>query len=48
MVTLKISPYTNVPLTLLMRDVVREPYTEKKESNCQTKKLKNLGGPAPR
>jgi hypothetical protein len=62
MVTLKISPYTNVTLTfdfdfgLEHPDHgwiwVREPYTEKKERNCQTKKLKSgheqHRGPAPR
>jgi hypothetical protein len=50
MVTLKISPYTNVNSTFdfdfagshcSRRIWVREPYTEKKVSNCQTKKLKS-------
>jgi hypothetical protein len=48
MVTLKISLCTNVTLTLgwttllmgCMGEGALEPYTEKKESNCQTKKIK--------
>jgi hypothetical protein len=51
-VTLKISLYTNVTLTFDVQAAspcswgirVREPYTEKKESNCQTKKLKSSHG----
>jgi hypothetical protein len=42
---IEISPCTNVTLTLgwvtlFMGDMGEEPYTEKKESNCQTKKFK--------
>jgi hypothetical protein len=61
MVTLQISPYTNVTLIFYFDfgldhpvhgDMGEGPYTEKRESNCQTKKLKSgygrHWGPAPR
>jgi hypothetical protein len=48
METLEISPYTNVTLTFVPCSWgiwVREPYTEKNESNWETKKLKSDHGP---